>query len=193
MSYFFGGTHLFLTMSKRNSEKNENTTSKKKKIDLPPYLQQLQSTFEAVNIYCSFCNARLTSSVTLQALQKAVPDLTCQDLAAMNVMLPNLVKFNSVSTETLQIEFGTPVSKKTSRDKHGQALRNRGDDWSVSKKVMIKPDVIKKSIEQQNALFRDALQKYLQTCQEKVFHFKVYMFLLIIVVHTERRPKRPLD
>lgn len=167
-----GGEHsapdqrFLFTMPKREIKEKNVTNKKAKLVEIPACLQELKSKFEAVNIYCSFCDARLTSSVTLESLQKAVPSLTCQDLAAMNVILPNFVKFNSVSAETLQVEFGKPVSKKTAKDKHGQALRNRGDDWSMNLKI--RPDVIKKSIEQHNNLFKNALPKFLKTCQEKV-------------------------
>ncbi|KAG2208134.1 hypothetical protein INT47_010496 [Mucor saturninus] len=167
-------------MPKREiKEKNDTPSNKRTKaVEIPACLQELQSKFEAVNIYCSFCDARLTSSVTLESLQKAVPSLTCEDLAAMNVILPNFVKFNSVSTETLQVEFGTPVSKKSSKDKHGQALRNRGDDWFIDNnknQAVIKPDLIKKSIGQQNKLFKDAIPNFLKTCQEKNVDPKVYL------------------
>lgn len=163
-------------MPKREIEKNLDTFSKKKKPDIPDILQQLQAKFEAVNIYCSFCDARLTSSVTFEALKKAVPNLTCQDLAAINVILPNFVKFNSVSTETLEIEFGQPASKKTSKDKHGQALRNRGDDWFGKKEAVIKPDVIKKMIQQQNNLFVNSIPNFLKTCHEKVCNYYIFSY-----------------
>ena len=160
------------TMPKRD---NQNTPAikhnkKTKKDLLPEFFIRLQSKFEAVNIFNAFCDARLTSSVTLTSLERAVPGLTCQDLAAFNVIIPNFVHFNVISSETIEVEFGKPVSKKASKEKHSQAIKNRGEDWNQFKKkeVVVKPNVIKKMIEQQNNLFKKSMSTFLQTCQEKV-------------------------
>jgi DEAD/DEAH box helicase domain-containing protein len=169
-------------LKNKDKQKSPSSSSKKRKqlvaIELPEILKELKQKFEATNIYCAFCDARITSSVTLQSIQKAVPNLTCQDLAAINVIIPNFVKFNPVSVETLEIEFGRAVSKKASKEKHGHALANRGDDWAdmaglFSKKssetTIVKPDAIKKLIEQQNKLFNKSLLDYLKQCNEKVW------------------------
>jgi DEAD/DEAH box helicase domain-containing protein len=145
-------------------------THKKRKLEIPDVLLQLKSTFEAVNIFYAFCDARLTTSVTLQSLQKSIPNLTLQDLAAINVIIPDFVKFKSLSMATIEIEFGRPVSKKASKDKHIQALANRGDVWNnfSKKETVVKPNAIKKMIEQQNKLFEKAIPIFLNTCKEKV-------------------------
>lgn len=146
-------------------------------VDLPDSLKELKQKFEATNIYCAFCDARITASVTLQGIQTAVPNLTCQDLAAINVIIPNFVKFSPVSEETLEVEFGRAVSKKASKEKHGHALGNRGDEWAnmvglfgkkYNNETIVKPDAIKKMIEQQNKLFIKSLSDYLKQCKEKV-------------------------
>ncbi|KAF1797843.1 P-loop containing nucleoside triphosphate hydrolase protein [Mucor lusitanicus] len=139
-------------------------------------LQELQSKFERLNVFCAFCDARLTTSITLQGLQKAVSDLTVEDLASINAIVPNFVKFNHVSSDVLEIEFGRPASKKQSKQKHAQAIGNRGDDWFLrgfSKNrdqgtpKPVKPDAVKKLIEQQNKMFDKALAKFIKHCDDK--------------------------
>lgn len=129
-------------MPKRVIEK-QDTLSNNKKRTAP--LRQLKNKFEAINTFYAFCNANSsTFAVTLNSLQRVVPDLTCQDLAAINVILPNFVKFNYVSAEILEIEFGYPVSKKGS-----------------------KPVAVKRLIDQQNNLFNKAIPTFLKLCKQK--------------------------
>lgn len=158
-------------MPKRATETAESSSRKRKtQAVIPTFLLDLKTKFEATNLFYAFCDARLTSSITLASIQKVIPDLTCQDLAAINVIIPNFVKFNVVSAETIEIEFGRPVSKRASKGKHSQALGNRGDEWSFGskKEVVVKPDAIKKMIEQQNIIFEKAIPAYLKVCEEKV-------------------------
>lgn len=145
---------------------------------IPDILKELQQKFEALNVFCAFCDARLTTSITFQSLQKAVTNLKIEDLAAINVLIPNFVKFNPVSDDIMEIEFGRPVNKTVSRQKHAQALGNRGDDWvrgfNQSKDnndntvKPIKPNVVKKLIEQQNNLFVRSMNKFILDCEKKV-------------------------
>lgn len=144
-------------------------------------LRELQTKFERLNVFYAFCDARLTTSITLQGLQKAVSDLTVEDLASINVIVPNFVKFNYVSSEILEIEFGRPASKRLSKQKHAQAIGNRGDDWcrgfskskdrGESAPKPVKPDAVKKLIEQQNKMFEKALAKFIKHCDDKVKFF----------------------
>ncbi|CAO0799241.1 unnamed protein product [Mucor circinelloides] len=141
-------------------------------------LQELQGKFEKLNVFCAFCDANLTTSITLQSLQKAVSDLTVEDLASINVIVPNFIKFNYVSNDILEIEFGRPANKKLSKQKHAQAIGNRGDDWfrgfssssrnrDESAPKPVKPDAVKKLVEQQNKLFDKALTKFIKHCDDK--------------------------
>lgn len=164
-------------MPKRSQpEKKDNSHSKKLKPEttLPLVLEELQKKFEAVNIFSAFCDARLTSSLTFQSLQKAVDNLTIEDLCAINVIIPNFVKFNAVSDEIMEIEFGRPVNKSIAKQKHAAALGNRGDQWLQSgfKKdtaiPSLKPDAVKKMIDQKNKLFIKCMDQFLKHCAEKV-------------------------
>lgn len=154
-------------------------------------LQELQSKFERLNVFCAFCDARLTTSITLQGLQKAVSDLTVEDLASINAIVPNFVKFNHVSSDVLEIEFGRPASKKQSKQKHAQAIGNRGDDWFLrgfSKNrdqgtpKPVKPDAVKKLIEQQNKMFDKALAKFIKHCDDKVNVYPIMLLLRMTIV-----------
>jgi DEAD/DEAH box helicase domain-containing protein len=170
-------------MPKRTlSDDNNNSRSKavtkpsNKKLKcpetVPDILKELRRKFEALNVFCAFCDARLTTSITLQSLQKAVSNLKLDDLAAINVIIPNFIKFNPISNDIMEIEFGRPVSKATSKQKHTQALGNRGDDWVrgfVNKDSMpVKPNAVKKMIEQQNNLFIKSMNKFILDCEKKV-------------------------
>lgn len=173
----------------KRSKSNEEASGSSKRIK-SSCLQELQNKFERLNIFCAFCDARLTTSITLQGLQKAVSNLTVEDLASINVIVPNFVKFNYVSNEILEIEFGRAISKKLTKQKHAQAIGNRGDDWfrgfsSKNNKddnmpKPVKPDAVKKLIEQQNQVFVKALNKFIKHCDEKVLF--VYNLLRMIRV-----------
>ncbi|CEP09281.1 hypothetical protein [Parasitella parasitica] len=160
--------------SANDQQKQDSCPSKRTKTSC---LQELQTKFERLNVFCAFCDARLTTSITLQSLQKAVSNLTVEDLASINVIVPNFVKFNYVSNQVLEIEFGRPVSKKLSKQKHAQAIGNRGDDWvrRFSRKNVgddstpkpVKPDAVRRLIEQQNKVFDKALDAFIKHCDEK--------------------------
>lgn len=155
-------------------------------------LQELQGKFEKLNVFCAFCDANLTTSITLQSLQKAVSDLTVEDLASINVIVPNFIKFNYVSNDILEIEFGRPANKKLSKQKHAQAIGNRGDDWfrgfssssrnrDESAPKPVKPDAVKKLVEQQNKLFDKALTKFIKHCDDKVIFFCVSQCVMLLL------------
>jgi DEAD/DEAH box helicase domain-containing protein len=169
-------------MSKRIViDSNSKAKPSKKKLkcveNIPDILKELQKKFQALNVFCAFCDARLTNAITFQSLQKAVANLKLEDLAAINVIIPDFIKFNPVSDDIMEIEFGRPVSKTISKQKHTQALGNRGDDWvrgfiSHHKDKNIpkppKPGTVKKMIEQQNNIFAKSMNKFILDCEEKV-------------------------
>lgn len=163
-------------MSKRTqSEKNTSSTKRIKLPVIPQILLDLQKKFEAINVFYAFCDARLTSSITFESLQKAVDNLTIEDLCAINVIIPDFVKFNSVSDQVMEVEFGRSVSKSISKQKHALALGNRGDDWfngffkkSKDAPSPPKPDAVKKMIEQKNNLFIKSMKKFIKHCADEV-------------------------
>ncbi|KAG1177604.1 hypothetical protein G6F70_005327 [Rhizopus microsporus] len=133
---------------------------KKAKTELPEPLKDLKSKFERVNVFYAFCDAKLTTSITLQTIQKSIQDLTLQDLVAINVIIPNFVQFNYINQDVLEIQFGKPICKKFTG--------NNQDWWSKDNSMpVVKPNVIKKHIEHQSKLFQTALTTFLNRCQEE--------------------------
>ncbi|KAI9476016.1 MAG: P-loop containing nucleoside triphosphate hydrolase protein [Benjaminiella poitrasii] len=138
-------------MLKRNKLEKEDATTIKKKRKSNDIIKDIEKKFEAINIFSAFCDAHLTTAVTFQGLQKAVADLTIEDLAAINVIIPNFVKFNPVSKESIEIEF-----------------ENLKNEFSFNKSLpTIKPDAVKKFIKQQNDLFKKSLTQFKKHCKEK--------------------------
>ncbi|KAI9277405.1 P-loop containing nucleoside triphosphate hydrolase protein, partial [Sporodiniella umbellata] len=125
---------------------------------LPVLFQALQKKFEKVNLFYAFCDAKLTTLMTLPNLQRAIPDLTLDDLAAVNVIIPQFVQFNLIDT-VWEIQFGKPTSKKAAKEKH--------DEWWTKSTPAVKPTAIKKLVEQQNDLFETSLHSFLNRCEEK--------------------------
>ncbi|KAI8991328.1 P-loop containing nucleoside triphosphate hydrolase protein [Mycotypha africana] len=175
-------------MSKKPTKNSSTRQNKRQKLSvpLPDVLQQLKEKFERLNLFCAFCDARLTTSMTIQNLQKAVPQLTLEDLAAINVIIPNFVKFHPLTEQTIEIEFGRRANKRFSKQKHAQALGNRGDEWlkyGFAKKgnnkedifQATKPDKVKKLIEDQNNLFVKSLENFIKQCEEKNVKIEDYL------------------
>ncbi|KAI8068899.1 P-loop containing nucleoside triphosphate hydrolase protein [Thamnidium elegans] len=130
-------------MPKRELEKQETTNTHKKRCDA---IKQLKTKFEAINTFYVFYNANSTAAVTLNSLQQVVPDLTLQDLAAINVILRNFITFKYTTSETIEIEFGYP------------SVNN-------NKKTLMA--TIKQLISQQTKLFNKALADFLKACKQK--------------------------
>lgn len=156
-------------MPKRVSDNNNNNTNVNKKSkgpERPKLFQQLKAKFEKVNIFYAFCDAKLTTSITFQTIQKSVPDLTMEDLVAVNVIIPNFVHFHFIDAHLLEIEFGTTQNKN-------RAARETESDWwskRTSAAPTIKPDAIQKIIEQQNKLFENSMHAFLIRCQQEVYN-----------------------
>ncbi|KAI7901494.1 P-loop containing nucleoside triphosphate hydrolase protein [Cokeromyces recurvatus] len=149
-------------MLERNN--TESAVSTKKRRINNDILKDLEKKFEAINIFCAFCDARLTTAVTFQSLQKAVANLTIEDLAAINVIIPDFVKFNPISKETLEIEFGSSIS----HNKNNVSNKFDNDEFNFNKSVpVIKPKAVKKHIQQQNTLFKKSLNQFIKECKEK--------------------------
>ncbi|KAI9262495.1 P-loop containing nucleoside triphosphate hydrolase protein [Helicostylum pulchrum] len=139
-------------MPKRELEKEETTSSSHKKRS--DAINQLKNKFEAINTFYVFYSANSTAAVTLSSLQKVVPDVTLQDLAAINVVLPNFIKFQYITSETIEIEFGYVPS---------------------SVKKTLKPAKIKQLISQQINLFNKALADFLKMCKQKQLDASDYL------------------
>ncbi|KAG1351765.1 hypothetical protein G6F62_002886 [Rhizopus arrhizus] len=151
-------------MPKRVSDNNNTNVNKKSKgPERPKLFQQLKAKFEKVNIFYAFCDAKLTTSITFQTIQKSVPDLTIEDLVAVNVIIPNFVHFHFIDAHLLEIEFGTTQNKNRS------ARETESDWWSkrTSATPAIKPGAIQKIIEQQNKLFENSMHAFLIQCQQE--------------------------
>ncbi|KAI8994891.1 P-loop containing nucleoside triphosphate hydrolase protein [Pilobolus umbonatus] len=152
-------------MSKRTKERDSKRLKIKQasREPLPSSLSRLKKIFESLNVFCCFCNAKMTTSLTLHKLQSVVSDLQVEDLASINVIIPDFIHMNYLPENTLEVEFGSPCSKQSSRLKQIQASGNRGWYLTQNEKT-IKTDVIKKHIDHQNKLFVDSLLKYLDCC-----------------------------
>ncbi|KAI9488424.1 hypothetical protein BDB00DRAFT_932711 [Zychaea mexicana] len=141
---------------------------------LPPALDRLQDVFGRLNTFCAFCDARLTTALTWRRIQSAVPNVTLDDLAAINVVLPDFVTLTYEDDESskqpvLEVQFGRLVSKRAAREKQTAALQNRGDDWDFRRKKTpeIKPDQIQKTVHTRNRRFQQGLAKFVVACRKK--------------------------
>lgn len=141
-------------MPKRELEKQENSTAHSLKKRSDP-ITQLKNKFEAITTFYVFYNANSTAAVTLSSLQQVVPDVTLQDLAAINVVLPDFIRFEYVTRETIEIEFGYPSG--------------------VNNKNTLKPAKIKQLISQQIKLFNKALADFLKMCKQKQLDASDYL------------------
>ncbi|KAI9248872.1 P-loop containing nucleoside triphosphate hydrolase protein [Phascolomyces articulosus] len=161
---------------KRKQEQPTTKTKKTKKQQvekLPPKLERLQCVFSGLNTFCAFCDARLLTVLTWSRIQSAVPNVTMDDLAAINVILPDFIAFtldesdNNATTEWI-IQFGKLISKRVARQKQSEALQNKGDAWEYpTKKLDMKPDQIKKTVDTRNHRFQQGLNKFILACRKK--------------------------
>ncbi|KAI8878373.1 P-loop containing nucleoside triphosphate hydrolase protein [Backusella circina FSU 941] len=175
-------------MSKRNIKYNcANNDIKKQKtttFNLPELtngISRLKNIFERLNVFCAFCSARLTGArLTFEGLKKAVPDLTIEELAGINVILPSFIHFEYVVDEILELDFGPKKKKKKNSNKP------------------MKTDAIKKIIDDNQHQFLTYLDQLLQTCKEKDIDPDNYLkekrkdFIPILPTHTlmEEREKK---
>lgn len=143
-------------MSKRNIKNNcaSNDTKKQKTAlfnlpELTNEVKRLKNIFEQLNVFCAFCSARLTEArLTFEGLKKAVPDLTIEELAGVNVVVPSFIHFEYEIDQILEIDFG-PKKKKKSGNKP------------------MKTDAIKKIIDDNQRQFLTCLDQFLHACKEK--------------------------
>lgn len=154
----------------RNVTKKSRTKSSNLK--LPPALERLERLFPEINTFCAFCDARLTTAVTLDRIRSAVPDARLADLAAINVIMPDFIHFEHQNANMI-IQFGKPVSKRIAREKQTSAMRNRGDEWAMRKPAPkpLKPEMIKRTIDQRNKKFIKSLKDFFSRCLKEVSEF----------------------
>lgn len=173
-----------------SNNNNNNVITKKKprrrrsaKLkELPQSLERLERLFANVNTFCAFCDARLTTAITWDRIRSAVPGVELEDLAAINVILPDFVHFSTTNDDDynsrpiLLVQFGKPVNKRIAREKHGQAVGNRGDDWKMQREApKVKPEAIKKLIDTQNKQFKKGLSAFIDSCQSQVTFIATYL------------------
>ena len=157
---------------KRSTTTSSSSPSSKRvrKQQQPSELIRLFHLFKQLNTFCAFCDARLTTAITLDKLQSAVNDVQLDDLAAINVILPDFIHFD----QGLTIQFGKPIAKKRE-----SPLSTRGEGGGGSNQyrspVSVKPEVVKKTIDKRNLRFQRAIDDYITQCEKKVNQSLVLM------------------
>lgn len=134
---------------------------------IPDFLVRLGAVFERANTFCAFCDARLTTALTLDKILSSVNDMQLRDLAGINAMLPNFIHYYKEDAVTV-VQFGKPLSKQTMREKHSAAMASRGDDWQFKQPRPVKPEAIQKTIQSRNKQFHKAVTVYLNKCKKEV-------------------------
>lgn len=145
---------------KRSTTNTASSSSKRarKQQQHPPEFIRLFHLFTQLNTFCAFCDARLSTAITLDKIQSAVNDVQLDDLAAINVILPDFIHFD----QGISIQFGKPMSKKKE-----SPLATRGSNQYRSS-PSVKPEVVKKTIDARNLRFQRAIAKFISQCQNKV-------------------------
>ncbi|KAI8087955.1 P-loop containing nucleoside triphosphate hydrolase protein [Gilbertella persicaria] len=144
---------------RRQNEKKE--TSKKQKI-FPDPLHHLLQVFKQLNVFCTFCQAHLTTVITFENLQKSMPHLTLDDLIGIHVIMPHFVHVHTSDHGAFEIEFGQP--------------------WIDTTRSRIK---LQTWIEQQNTLFIQALTAFVDDCEKKQLNITEHIQAQI----DQQRPK----
>lgn len=144
---------------KRSTTNTASSSSKRarKQQQHPPEFIRLFHLFTQLNTFCAFCDARLSTAITLDKIQSAVNDVQLDDLAAINVILPDFIHFD----QGISIQFGKPMSKKKE-----SPLATRGSNQYRSS-PSVKPEVVKKTIDARNLRFQRAIAKFISQCQNK--------------------------
>ncbi|ORY97959.1 P-loop containing nucleoside triphosphate hydrolase protein [Syncephalastrum racemosum] len=133
---------------------------------IPDFLIELTTLFERANTFCAFCDARLTTALTLDKILSSVNDLQLRDLAGINAILPNFIHYYKEDTVVV-VQFGKPLSKQTMREKHSAAMASRGDDWQFKQPRPVKPEAIQKTIQSRNKQFQKAVTTFTNRCRKE--------------------------
>lgn len=151
---------------KRSTSTASSSSSSKrvrKQQPQPPEFIRLFNVFTQLNTFCAFCDARLTTAITLDKIQSAVNGVQLDDLAAINVIIPDFIHFD----QGLTIQFGKPMTKKRE-----SPIATRGERGERSNQYRsppsVKPEVVKKTIDARNLRFKRAIANFISECQDKV-------------------------
>ncbi|CDH48895.1 dead deah box helicase [Lichtheimia corymbifera JMRC:FSU:9682] len=150
---------------KRSTSTASSSSSSKrvrKQQPQPPEFIRLFNVFTQLNTFCAFCDARLTTAITLDKIQSAVNGVQLDDLAAINVIIPDFIHFD----QGLTIQFGKPMTKKRE-----SPIATRGERGERSNQYRsppsVKPEVVKKTIDARNLRFKRAIANFISECQDK--------------------------
>ncbi|KAI8375158.1 P-loop containing nucleoside triphosphate hydrolase protein [Blakeslea trispora] len=156
-------------MPKRQANNEQTTTTKKNKSkgsELPEPLLHIFQMFQQLNLFCAFCHAHLETSMTLDHIQKSIPNLTLDDLVGINVIMPDFVKLNMLSDQLVEIEFGKKLFPKT----------NHNGFRSMAK---VKSNTVQKLIEQQNNAFIQSISQFVHQCENEHLDLKQHFALQV--------------
>ncbi|KAI8079987.1 DEAD H helicase [Halteromyces radiatus] len=139
-------------------------------------LERLNQVFQKLTPFCAFCEARLTTIMTFQSMQSAVPELMFQDLVAIKTILPTIIEYNYAdesqlntseenASKVIEVRLGKQVSQLANRAKHTRVISNQGDEsrHQAIQRHLVKPAAILKTIQRNNEKFVGALDKFVET------------------------------
>lgn len=149
--------------STASSSPSSSKRVRKQQQQQPPEFIRLFNVFTQLNTFCAFCDARLTTAITLDKIQSAVNGVQLDDLAAINVIIPDFIHFD----QGLTIQFGKPMTRKrespiATREERGERSNQYRSPPSV------KPEVVKKTVDARNNRFKRAMASFVSECQDKV-------------------------